>query len=336
MRFWTFFVHLLTVALAAFLAGCQVDGEPAIGSPQPARTATATPTPEIGVTLATRAPATAAVLQITPTPLPTATPTPTATPIIYRVEEGDTLLGIALENFTTVEEIEARNPDVVPELLQIGQELQLPPPATPIFQGEASTPIPLEVRVVDVELYRTPAGSMWLLGEVLNEGEYAAANVQLQIDLNGASSETLASVPAWVARPLLSPGEKAPFGVLLQEPPAGDVQPAVAVTGGEALADVGNYYLDLAVTVGEATIEDGRVRLSGTVANEGESPAVQIVVVTTLYDAQGRVSGYAQETLDEALAPGASAPFSFALTPPGGQTTEYALSAQGLRQQPAP
>lgn len=330
-------MRLLTfLLLALLLAGCRVGGEPAAGSPQAARPATATPTPEVGVTFATRAPATAAVLQITPTPLPTATPTPTATPIIYRVEEGDTLLGIALEHLTTVEEIEALNPNVVPELLQIGQELQLPPPATPIFQGEASTPIPLQVRVVDVELYRTPAGSMWLLGEVLNEGQYPAANVQLQIDLHGASGETLGSVPAWVALPLLPAGEKAPFGVLLREPPAGDVQPAVAVTGGEALSDVGNHLLDLAVTTGEATIEDGRVHLSGTVANEGESPAGQIVVVATLYDAQGRVSGYAQQSLDETLAPGATAPFSFVVTPPGGQTTEYELSVQGLRQQPAP
>ena len=330
-------MRLLTfLLLTLLLAGCRVGDKPAAGSPQAARPATVTPTPEIGVTLATRAPATAAVLQITPTPLPTATPTPTATPIIYRVEEGDTLLGIALENFTTVEEIEALNPGVVPELLQIGQELQLPPPATPIFQGEANTRIPLQVRVVDVEVYRTPAGSMWLLGEVLNEGDFPAANVQLQIDLRGASGETLGSVPAWAALSLISPGEKAPFGVLLREAQAGDVQTAVAVTGGEALDDVGNHYLDLAVTVGEATIEDGRVRLSGTVANEGERPAGQIVVVATLYDVQGRVSGYAQQTLDETLAPGAIAPFSFALTPPGGQTTDYALSAQGLRQQPAP
>ncbi len=324
------------MALAVFLAGCQMDGEPPAGTPQTARPATRTATPEIGVTLATRAPATAAVMQITPTPLPTATPTPTATPIIYQVEEGDTLLGIALENFTTVEEIEALNPNVVPELLQIGQELQLPPPATPIFQGEASTPIPLQVRVVDVEVYRTPAGSMWLLGEVLNEGEYPAANVQLQIDLRGASGETLGSVPAWAALSLVPPGAKAPFGVLVREPPAGDVQPTVAITGGEALNDVGNHTLDLAVTAGEATIEDARVRLDGTVTNEGESTAGQIVVVATLYDSQGRVSGYAQQTLDEALAPGDTAPFSFSVAPPGGQTTDYELSVQGLHQPPAP
>lgn len=317
-----------------FLAGCRIDDEPSAASPR--ASSPATPTPEIGIALATRAPATAAVMQITPTPLPTATPTPTATPIIYRVEEGDTLLGIALENFTTVEEIESLNPGVVPELLQIGQELQLPPPATPLFQGQANTPIPLQIRVVDVEVYRTPAGSIWLLGELLNEGTYPAANVQLQIDLHGASGATLGSVPAWAALPLLPPETKAPFGVLLREGPAGAVQPAVAVTGGEALADVGNHYLDLAVTGEEATIEDGRVHLDGTVANQGQSTAGQIVVVATFYDAQGRVSGYAQEALDEALAPGATAPFSFAVTPPGGQTTDYELAVQGLHQQPVP
>ena len=334
MRILTTLLLLLTGLSAAILAGCQVESERPAGSPQAAQPPT--PTPEVGVTLATRAPATADVMQITPTPLPTATSTPTATPIIYRVEEGDTLLGIALENFTTVEEIEAINPGVVPELLQIGQELQLPPPATPIFQGEASTPIPLQVRVVDVAVYRTPAGSMWLLGEVVNEGEYPVASVQLQIDLHGASGDALGSVPAWAALPLVPAGAKAPFGVLVREGPAGDVEPAVAVTGGEALGDVGSHYLDLAAMDVEATLDDGRVSLDGTVANQGERTAGQIVVVATFYDAQGRVSGYAQQTLDEALAPGATAPFSFAVTPPGGQTTDYELAVQGLHQQPAP
>ena len=334
MRILTTLLILLTGLSAAILAGCQGDGESPAASPRAAEPPTSTP--EIGVTLATRAPATADVLQITPTPLPTATPTPTATPIIYRVEEGDTLLGIALANFTTVEEIEALNPAVVPELLQIGQELQLPPPATAIFQGAARTPIPLQVRVLDVALYRTPAGGLWLLGEVVNEGDYPAANVQLQIDLHGASGNALGSVPAWSALPLLPAGAKAPFGVLVREGPAGDVQPAVAVTGGEALGDIGSHYLDLAAIGVEATLDAGRVTLDGTVANQGQSMADQIVVVATFYDAQGRVSGYAQQTLDEALAPGATAPFSFALTPPGALTTDYEIAVQGLHQQPAP
>ncbi len=177
---------------------------------------------------------------------------------------------------------------------------------------------------------------MWLLGEVVNEGDYPAANVQLQIDLHGASGETLGGVPAWAALPLLPPEARAPFGVLLREAPAGDVQPAVLVTGGEALDDVGTHYLDLAVMDVEATLDDGRVGLNGTVANEGQSTAGQIVVVATFYDARGRVIGYAQEALDVALEPGATAPFSFTVTPPGGQTVDYKLAVQGLHQQPAP
>lgn len=321
----TVFLLLLFLLLAVACAS-----EP----PTPAGTAvrTATPTPEIGVTLITRAPPTVPVIQTTPTPLPTATATPTATPILYRVEEGDTLLGIALENFTSVDEIKTRNPGVVPELLQIGQELVLPPPATPMFQGEASTPVPLAVTVVRVDTYRTPVGSLWILGEVENEGAYPATNVQVQIALAGSGDEPPLLVPAWVVPAVVPAGATAPFGVLLREAPPVETPPLVSVVSGESLPTLGTYTLDLTVDEVEATMEEGRAAVSGLVGNEGEGPVEEVLVVATFYDDQGQVSGYAQQRLDGPLAPGASLPFALDATPPGGVTAEYRLLVQGVTE----
>ena len=291
---------------------------------------TATPTPEIGVTLITRAPPTVPVIQTTPTPLPSATPTPTATPILYRVEEGDTLLGIALEHFTTVEEIEARNPNVIPELLQIGQELVLPPPATPIFQGEVNTPIPLAVTVARVATYRTPVGSLWILGEVENEAAYPAANVQVQIGLSGSGGGPPLLVPAWVVPAVIPAGARAPFGVLVREAPSLASPPAVSVVSGETLTTPGTYTLDLAVSEVEATIEEGHVALSGLVENQGEAPVAEVNVVATFYDTQGEVTGYAQQRLEGPLQSGETLSFALDGTPPGGVTARYELLVQGV------
>ncbi|NLF64090.1 MAG: LysM peptidoglycan-binding domain-containing protein [Chloroflexi bacterium] len=302
--------------------------------PTPATTTpTRTATPEIGISLVTRAPATVAIVRTTPTALPTATATPTPTPIIYTIAEGDTLLGIAIDNLTTVDEIKALNPGVVPELLQIGSQLQLPPPATAIFQGTRSTPIPLQVVVDQVNFYRTPVGSLWVLGEVVNEGEFAAADIQVQIDFP-SGGQSLA-IPAWVQPPLLPAGDRAPFAALVREAPESESMPAVSIVGGAPLLDAGSHYLDLASGVTEATIEDDYVSLTGTITNTGELTANTISVVAIFYDSQGRVSGYSQQQLPGPLPPGETAPFALDGTPPGAPVVEYRLLVQGLAETPA-
>ena len=59
-----------------------------------------TATPEVGVDFVTIAPPTVAVVQVTPSPLPTNTPTATPTPVVYAVQEGDTIWSIAYTNGT--------------------------------------------------------------------------------------------------------------------------------------------------------------------------------------------------------------------------------------------
>lgn len=290
-----------------------------------------TATPEIGVTLATRAAPTMELIQTTPTPLPTATITPSPTPVLYLVQEGDTLLGIAIDNLTTVEEIEALNPGVVPELLQIGQSLVLPPPATPVFTGQSATPVPLEVVVRNVQVVRTAVGSMWLLGEVVNDGTFPAANLRVQVDLLGPEATALTSAQAWVAPALLRPNESGPFATLLREPPAEDVQPAVSVVGGEALAETGSFYLDLALRESEVTIEDGLVGVVGSVENTGAEAATTITVIATFHGVQGEVTGFAQQHLQGPLSPGEEVSFDVGGSPPGGQTVDVSMSVYGLK-----
>lgn len=322
-------LFITLVLLISLAAGCVSDQGEAQETPTPPPH---TKTPQIGVTLVTRAPPTMNVVQTTPTPLPTATPTPSATPIRYTVEEGDTLLGIAIENLTTVEEIETRNPGVIPELLQIGQVLILPPPATPVFSGQSATPVPLQTEIRAVQNIRTPVGSMWLLGELVNNGAFPVAGLQVQIDLVGPDNAVLGSALAWVAPGVLPPGGHGPFATLLREPPTQEVQPSVSVVAGDTLMEQGSYYLDLAVADSEVNIEDGLVNVAGSVENIGEDVATSISVVATFYGARGEVTGYAQQHLQGPLSPGEEAKFDVGGSPPGGQTVDVTIGAVGLKE----
>jgi len=111
--------HCLTIAmvLCALLSAC-------------AAAPTATPTPEPTATASPTAVPTATVLP-TRTPAPTRTPEPTPTPTVYVVEAGDVLGTIAQRFGTTIEAIAAANGISDTDFIRIGQELVIPPAATP-------------------------------------------------------------------------------------------------------------------------------------------------------------------------------------------------------------
>jgi len=98
-----------------------------------------------GATQSTTASGNAPEAQIPPPP----TPAPPS-PIVYVVQQGDTLGAIAQEYGVTVEEIMVLNSLDDPNVLHIGQELTIPTPApsedqdadTPPAQGDLPTPLP--------------------------------------------------------------------------------------------------------------------------------------------------------------------------------------------------
>jgi LysM repeat protein len=320
-------VLLVLATMATIMATCS-RAEPAAEELLPSMTPS--PTAELGVSFMTRAAPQAVVMETTPTPLPSPTPTPTPTPILYEIEAGDTLLAIAIQRRTTVDEIRTLNPDVRPELLQIGQVIELPPPATAVAQQLASTPIPLQMRVKQIDAYRTPVGSLWLLGEVVNEADVAAENVQVEVWLTAADGTPLTAVMGWVAASVIPAGATAPFAILVNEPPAGFDYPVVAVVAGQSVVDLGNRSLAVDVVEQQGQFDEGAVIIEGRLQNNAETPVKQIAIIATLYDAQGRVSGLQQTDVAGPLAPGETAVFQLSAAPPGGEVVDFALLAQAV------
>jgi LysM repeat protein len=304
-------------------------------SPRLEATATAPPSPTTPPTAAaaqstTLTPVLTATTSLSPTLIvQTATAEPSPTPIIYIVEEGDTLLAIAIDRGTTVEEILSLNPGLQPALLQIGQQLILPAAAAPAgTTSGAAGSLPGGVEVTGVGSYVNPAGGRWILGEVANGGEEALENVQVTVDLLDASGSVLHSEVVWTANSIIRPGGRSPFGLLLVDVPQNFDHPLVTVMAANQVNELGTRYLDLSVTASESAAEDGFVRLSGEVLNEGESIAAKIVVVITLYDATGNVTGYVLREIEGDLAPGASSQFVVDIVPPGGTVEDFELTAE--------
>ncbi len=239
------------------------------------------------------------VIVSSPTPLPSATPTPSPTPIVYAIQSGDTLLGIAIQNQTTVEQIQALNPDARPELLSIGQQLILPPPATPVFRGEAPTQIPISAEIISYALFSDGGGGVWVLGEVKNGSAWGIERLNLEVSLFGEAGQVAAQVIAPVSLPFIQAGQTSPFGVLFPQKPAGDVQAGVKIADGFANTDPD------ANGVQELLVEDigfeqagNLVTINGRLANVGTFQTSSIDLHASLYDSSGRLIGFSKTTIE--------------------------------------
>jgi murein DD-endopeptidase MepM/ murein hydrolase activator NlpD len=264
------------------------------------------------------------------TPAPTATPTPTPTPIIYIVQAGDNLLGIAIQYGVTVEAIQEANAITDPRLLQIGQELVIPHEEEGLA-NPTPTPTPLPFQIANVGFYETPVGSLWCLGEVINNTGADIEQVQVAVSLYDGKGEMVATGSTFTEFDIIPNESKIPFALLFTEPPSSFSHHQVVALSGVTVAHWGRNYMDLTIESdhGEASGELAYV-VTGQVRNTGQHDAEQIRIVVTAYDAEGRVMGIRRggpET--QTLGVDESSPFRVSLSPLGGQVVTYTVQVQG-------
>lgn len=318
---------LLALGLSALVAvGCgQIVRRP---EPSP------TPTPTLSIVrLVTPLPHPTSTAAALPTlVLPLATPLPTATPILYTVRAGDTLIDIARRYGVSVEALRAANGNIAPERLQIGQPLIIPPPAPSDPTGSNSlllpTPTPLPLELAGLSVRETAVGSLWFLGEVHNPTNVVVEHVAVRVSLTDAGGKELEGGLVYTVLDLIPPGGRSPFGLLFPGRPAGLAGFQAALVSAEPVATLGERVPDLAVVEHNGGPLGPLYRVTGKVQNTGEVAVEEVRVVITLYDAQGAVIGFRAQTLRLHLEPGATAPFDVQAAP-SGSVTRYSIAVQG-------
>jgi LysM repeat protein len=264
------------------------------------------------------------------TPSDTPTPTATPTPIIYVIKKGDTLLAIAREFGVSVQNIQEINGITDPRRLRINQEIVIPPKEGEDEPTVVPTPTPVALAIQGLAFHRTPADSLWCLGEVVNLSSQPAEEIQVQVSLHDEKGQLLASGAALTQLDVLASGGRAPFAILFPAPPSSFAQYQTRILSGVPSKHLGPRYPDLAVEEdwGE-WLDEKNYQVRGQVHNVGEADAEQVVVVITLYDQEDHVIGARTVAIDaELFLAGAMAPFEVTLTPLG-QVERYDVRVQG-------
>lgn len=294
--------------LAALFAGCAA---PSPGEPG------ATPSP--GVTL------TAYVSPIpgpshTPVPgriaSPTPLPTPTATPYLYAIAEGDTLIGIAFRFGLTLADLLAANPGIDPQFLTIGDDLIIPVLENAAAAAAAAVPTPVAFVVPTgrTDCYPAADGSLWCFQLFENTGEQAVEGLSARFTVYNADGEPVDERIGLPPVNLLPPGGSVPLVAWFPEAGRDYSFAGLAVLSALPVPADDPRYVPVSVDP-RVELDGPMATVSGTLTVPDTAAVAEFRIGVVAFDASGRVVGVRVIQLE---APG-SAEFS---------TSVYSLDAE--------
>lgn len=240
------------------------------------------------------------------------TPLPSPTPFVYEVQAGDTLSAIAERFSVSLDALSAANPDVSPNSMSIGMELNIPSNPSNPNGGSTSTPVPAPVK--QIECYPTLDKGMWCFVLVHNDTPDVIENLSAQVTIADKVGQNIAGAQAFSLLNILPPGASLPLTVFFPpEIPSNAKPQAQILTGIRLLPDDGRYLpASLHNTLSQVDGSGRVAQVSGTVyLPEDVAPAGLVWVAGVAYDDTGRVVGVRRWESTAGIQPGGSLQFTF-------------------------
>jgi LysM repeat protein len=257
------------------------------------------------------------------------TPLPTPTPFLYTVQAGDNMSSIALKFGVSLDELLAANPDVSPNAMAVGTELQIP--SSPAGVSGVSTPTPVPASVEEINCHPTADGGMWCFVLVQNDSNDLMENYTAQVTLLDENDQPFISAVAISPLNILPPKTSLPLTVFFPPQIPSSARPqAQILTGVRLLPDEQRY---LPATINNIIVQiawNGRsAHIRGQIFLPADSqPANQIWVAAVAYDEHERVIGIRRWESNTGLAPGDNLPFEFDVASLAARMVRVALAVE--------
>lgn len=274
--------------LGWLLAGTLVACQTATPAPAPTPTATRPLPPRYVPPTPTETP--------TPPSWPTGTPAlPTPTPLYYTIQEGDTLLGLALRFGIPLEALKQANPNLNPEAMPVGATVVIP--LDPTYMPQLPTPTPPSWLVLGpVTCYPEGMGGAWCFSLVRNLGPQARLHVAAQLQVLSWGQEATPYVRQALLTSLalaLPPGRTLPLVAYLDPPWAERWQARASLWRALPLTNQAWEQRFAPVEMAYQVVEQGPASLWArvVVSWQVEPPASWVRLVLWGLDSRGWVAG---------------------------------------------
>lgn len=190
--------------------------------------------------------------------------------------------------------------------------------------GQPSANAPVDQFTVLSQRAHDAAGVLRLVGELRSDLASNAGLVQVVGTFYDANGRVWRASQTYTLLNVLRPGQRSPF--VLTANGAGQIARSTLLV--RAFANVAAPRGDLAVLNSSAAVQGDALVITGQVRNTGTTPASNVQVVASLYDAGGQIVEAGAST-SISLAAGATAPFQITIPANWQGYASYDLQVQG-------
>lgn len=295
--------------------------------PTPALTATATlrllPSPTF-----TRTPGRPTSTHAPPTPSG-----PTPTPLTHLVEQGETLLGIAIEYGVPLDDLITANPGISPRLLSIGQPILIPGPEGAPVVILAPTATPIALAFSGPACYPTLSDGLWCLAWAWNDAGSPLEGVAAAVSLLDARAATIAAQTVYSPLNLILEDGLIILAAHFDTEPPETARVAVTPVSALGLSDTSRYFTTQVDVTEGGPLSSGlawQVRGAVHLGVEAEVEVGRGLVLVVGFDEDDRPVGLTSWEFGGNVGAGAPVPFDLTVSSLGPAIDRVEVFAEAL------